>query len=65
MPVLKNDKNREVRAGYIGDGGAGSAYTLVILRDFSPAQTDITMLWLRERRKKSRTHVRKKERLGH
>jgi hypothetical protein len=65
MPVLKNDKNREVRAGYIGDGGAGSAYTLVILCDFSLAQTDTTMLWLRERRKKSRTHVRKKERLGH
>jgi uncharacterized protein YbjT (DUF2867 family) len=31
VPVLKNDKNREVRAGYIGDGGAGSAYTLARL----------------------------------
>jgi len=28
VPVLKNDANREVRAGYIGDGGAGAAYTL-------------------------------------
>ena len=28
VPVLKNDKNREVRVGYIGDGGAGAAYTL-------------------------------------
>jgi putative NADH-flavin reductase len=28
VPVLKNDKNREVRAGYIGDGVAGSGYTL-------------------------------------
>jgi putative NADH-flavin reductase len=28
VPVLKNDKNREVRAGYIGDGKAGSHYTL-------------------------------------
>ncbi len=28
VPVLKNEKCREVRAGYIGDGGAGAAYTL-------------------------------------
>ena len=28
VPVLKNDKNREVRAGYIGDGVAGAGYTL-------------------------------------
>jgi putative NADH-flavin reductase len=28
VPVLKNDANREVRAGYIGDGGAGAGYTL-------------------------------------
>ncbi|KAH9066964.1 NAD(P)-binding protein [Lactarius deliciosus] len=28
VPILKNDKNREVRAGYVGDGGAGAAYTL-------------------------------------
>ncbi|KAH9018346.1 NAD(P)-binding protein [Lactarius hengduanensis] len=28
VPILKNDKNREVRAGYIGDGAAGAAYTL-------------------------------------
>lgn len=28
VPVLKNDKNREVRAGYIGDGGAGAGYSL-------------------------------------
>ena len=28
VPVLKNDKNREVRAGYIGDGVAGAAYSL-------------------------------------
>jgi putative NADH-flavin reductase len=31
VPVLKNERNREVRAGYIGDGGAGSAYTLARL----------------------------------
>lgn len=28
VPVLKNDNNREVRAGFVGDGGAGAAYTL-------------------------------------
>lgn len=28
VPVLKNDKNREVRVGYIGDGGAGAGCTL-------------------------------------
>jgi len=28
VPVLKNEKNREVRAGYIGDDGAGAGYTL-------------------------------------
>ena len=28
VPVLKNDENRVVRAGYIGDGGAGAAYVL-------------------------------------
>jgi len=28
VPVLKNDDNRVVRAGYIGDGGAGAAYML-------------------------------------
>ena len=28
VPMLKNDKNREVRAGYIGDGAAGAGYTL-------------------------------------
>jgi len=28
VPVLKNDDNRVVRAGYVGDGGAGAAYTL-------------------------------------
>lgn len=28
VPILKNDKNREVRAGYIGDGVAGAGYTL-------------------------------------
>lgn len=31
VPVLKNDMNREVRAGYIGDGGAGSRYTVTRL----------------------------------
>ncbi|KAH9963580.1 NAD-P-binding protein [Russula dissimulans] len=31
VPVLKNDKNREVLVGYIGDGGAGSRYTLARL----------------------------------
>jgi uncharacterized protein YbjT (DUF2867 family) len=31
VPVLKNERNRGVRAGYIGDGGAGSAYTLARL----------------------------------
>jgi putative NADH-flavin reductase len=28
VPVLKNDENRVVRAGYVGDGVAGAAYTL-------------------------------------
>jgi putative NADH-flavin reductase len=28
VPVLKNGENRVVRAGYVGDGGAGAAYTL-------------------------------------
>jgi putative NADH-flavin reductase len=28
VPVLKNERNREVRAGYIGDDGAGAGYTL-------------------------------------
>jgi len=28
VPLLKNDKNREVRAGYIGDGFAGAGYTV-------------------------------------
>jgi putative NADH-flavin reductase len=28
VPVLKNEKNREVRVGYVGDGKAGGAYTL-------------------------------------
>ncbi|KAF8502801.1 NAD(P)-binding protein [Russula emetica] len=31
VPVLKNEKNREVRAGYIGDDGAGAGYTLARL----------------------------------
>jgi uncharacterized protein YbjT (DUF2867 family) len=31
VPVLKNERNREVRAGYIGDGGAGAGYTLARL----------------------------------
>ena len=31
VPVLKNEKNRDVRAGYIGDDGAGAAYTLARL----------------------------------
>lgn len=31
VPVLNNDKNREVQAGYIGDGGAGARYTLARL----------------------------------
>jgi uncharacterized protein YbjT (DUF2867 family) len=31
VPMLKNEKNREVRAGYIGDGGAGAGYTLARL----------------------------------
>jgi putative NADH-flavin reductase len=31
VPVLKNDRNREVRAGYIGDDGAGAGYTLARL----------------------------------
>lgn len=28
VPVLKNERNREVRAGYVGDGEAGAVYTL-------------------------------------
>jgi putative NADH-flavin reductase len=28
VPVLTNEENRAVRAGYVGDGGAGAAYTL-------------------------------------
>jgi putative NADH-flavin reductase len=28
VPVLKNDENRVVKAGYVGDDGAGAAYTL-------------------------------------
>jgi len=28
VPVLKNDENRVVRVGYVGDGAAGAAYTL-------------------------------------
>jgi len=28
VPMLKNERNREVRAGYIGDGGAGARYSL-------------------------------------
>jgi len=28
VPVLKNGENRVVKAGYVGDGGAGAAYTL-------------------------------------
>ena len=31
VPVLKNEKNRDVRAGYIGDDGAGAGYTLARL----------------------------------
>ena len=31
VPVLKNERNREVRAGYIGDGEAGAGYTLARL----------------------------------
>ena len=31
VPVLKNDENRDVLVGYIGDGGAGSRYTLARL----------------------------------
>jgi putative NADH-flavin reductase len=31
VPVLKNDTNREVRVGYVGDGKAGSRYTLARL----------------------------------
>jgi uncharacterized protein YbjT (DUF2867 family) len=31
VPVLKNGGNREVRAGYIGDDGAGAGYTLARL----------------------------------
>jgi putative NADH-flavin reductase len=31
VPVLKNEVNREVRAGYVGDGKAGSTYTLARL----------------------------------
>jgi len=31
VPVLKDDKNREVRAGYIGDGKAGRGCTLARL----------------------------------
>lgn len=31
VPTLKNKKNREVRAGYIGDDGAGAGYTLARL----------------------------------
>ena len=31
VPVLKNEKNREVRAGYIGDDGAGAGCTLARL----------------------------------
>lgn len=31
VPVLKNEKNKEVCAGYIGDGGAGARYTLARL----------------------------------
>lgn len=31
VPVLKNERNREVRAGYIGDDGAGAGYTLARL----------------------------------
>jgi putative NADH-flavin reductase len=28
VPVLKNEENRVVKAGYVGDEGAGAAYTL-------------------------------------
>ncbi|KAH9983284.1 NAD-P-binding protein [Russula compacta] len=31
VPVLKNERNREVRAGYVGDGEAGAGYTLARL----------------------------------
>ncbi|KAI9508948.1 NAD(P)-binding protein [Russula earlei] len=31
VPALKNDQNREVLVGYIGDGGAGDRYTLARL----------------------------------
>lgn len=31
VPVLKNETNREVRVGYIGDDGAGAGYTLARL----------------------------------
>ena len=31
VPVLKNGNNREVRAGYVGDGKAGAGYTLARL----------------------------------
>jgi uncharacterized protein YbjT (DUF2867 family) len=31
VPVLKNEKNREVRVGYVGDGKAGRTYTLARL----------------------------------
>jgi putative NADH-flavin reductase len=31
VPVLKDERNREVRAGYIGDDGAGAGYTLARL----------------------------------
>ncbi len=31
VPFLKDEKNREVLAGYIGDGGAGAGYTLARL----------------------------------
>jgi len=31
VPVLKNETNREVKAGYIGDNGAGAGYTLARL----------------------------------
>jgi len=31
VPVLKNERNRNVRAGYIGDDGAGAGYTLARL----------------------------------
>jgi putative NADH-flavin reductase len=31
VPMLKNERNREVRVGYIGDDGAGAGYTLARL----------------------------------